>query len=239
MKVYVIGLDRLAERREAVVARLRSLGVVPEVFAAIDGAAGQHAAFPQYDEARCVRHFGAPLFPGEVGCYASHYTLWQRCVEDNRPITVLEDDIEILPGFPEALAIAETLIAEHRLIRLAGLVEQRFRELRQMTETCTLVRFLRGPLGCQGYCLSPQGAKALVATARHWIEPVDQHIDRFWIHGVESMGLLPFPVVHGLSAALPSSIGERVANRTGVDKLRREWHRLRDDFARTLYNRRN
>ncbi|WP_025452269.1 glycosyltransferase family 25 protein, partial [Helicobacter pylori] len=30
---------------------------------------------------------------GELGCYASHYSLWQKCIELNEAICILEDDI--------------------------------------------------------------------------------------------------------------------------------------------------
>lgn len=41
---------------------------------------------------------------GELGCYASHYLMWQKCVEINEPIIILEDDIKISPMLVEYLA---------------------------------------------------------------------------------------------------------------------------------------
>jgi hypothetical protein len=34
--------------------------------------------------------------PGAQGCFLSHYTLWNCCIELNQPIIVLEDDAEII-----------------------------------------------------------------------------------------------------------------------------------------------
>jgi len=31
--------------------------------------------------------------PGEMGCFDSHYRLWQKCVELNEPIMIFEDDV--------------------------------------------------------------------------------------------------------------------------------------------------
>lgn len=31
--------------------------------------------------------------PGEIGCFDSHYRLWQKCVELNEPIMIFEDDV--------------------------------------------------------------------------------------------------------------------------------------------------
>lgn len=38
---------------------------------------------------------------GEMGCFDSHYRLWQKCIELNEPILIFEDDVEIIrPYFP-------------------------------------------------------------------------------------------------------------------------------------------
>ena len=33
-----------------------------------------------------------PITRGEIGCFLSHYNLWQRCIESNEPFLILEDD---------------------------------------------------------------------------------------------------------------------------------------------------
>ena len=33
-----------------------------------------------------------PLTKGEVGCFLSHWHIWNKCIEKNEPILVLEDD---------------------------------------------------------------------------------------------------------------------------------------------------
>jgi glycosyl transferase family 25 len=38
---------------------------------------------------------------GTVGCFLSHYKLWQRCIELNLPICILEHDVTIHKPFPE------------------------------------------------------------------------------------------------------------------------------------------
>lgn len=239
MLSFVVNLERSFERRSRIMANLRSLDVDFEIFRAVDGALGEHRAFRQYDEADCIRYFGSPLLPAEVGCFASHYLLWQRCVGENRPIAIMEDDVELQPGFPEALRLAASQVDQYRFIRLAGLVERPYHVIRVFNGSRKLVRFLQGPQGCQCYCLSPDGAAALLAAAEQWVEPVDLFIDRFWVHGVASMALLPFEVLHSDMAVATSTIGSRQQKRTGINKLRREWYRMRDTIARQMYNIRN
>lgn len=37
---------------------------------------------------------------GTVGCFLSHYKLWQKCIELNEPICILEHDVTIHDKFP-------------------------------------------------------------------------------------------------------------------------------------------
>ena len=41
-----------------------------------------------------------PMTLAEMGCFASHYLLWKKCVDLDEPIMVLEDDIEFLAPVP-------------------------------------------------------------------------------------------------------------------------------------------
>ena len=40
-----------------------------------------------------------PITRGEIGCFLSHYKLWQRCIESNEPYLILEDDAIISDKF--------------------------------------------------------------------------------------------------------------------------------------------
>ena len=42
---------------------------------------------------------GTPLTKGEVGCFLSHYFLWEKCIEKNEPLLVLEDDAILTERF--------------------------------------------------------------------------------------------------------------------------------------------
>lgn len=55
---------------------------------------------------------------GEVGCYASHLAVMLRVIQDGQPALVLEDDIEIEPDFPSALAALDKLPPNWDIIRL-------------------------------------------------------------------------------------------------------------------------
>ena len=40
-----------------------------------------------------------PLTKGEVGCFLSHWSIWQKCIERNEKVFVLEDDARITENF--------------------------------------------------------------------------------------------------------------------------------------------
>jgi GR25 family glycosyltransferase involved in LPS biosynthesis len=47
---------------------------------------------------------------GEIGCTLSHFGVWKKCIELNKPVIVFEDDVEFLPNFnlEDVLNILET-----------------------------------------------------------------------------------------------------------------------------------
>ena len=236
MDVLVINLERSPDRRAFMEEPLERLAIAYEFFPAVDGDSDIAGRFRQYDRAKCIRRFGAPLTSREIGCYASHYLAWRECVQRNRPVTIVEDDVQLSPAFAKVLSLASERLSEHRLIRLAGLFEQPFRIIEPIDKPYQLVRFLRGPSGMQCYALSPEGAAALVTHAALWTEPVDNYLDRFWFHGVESRAIVPFEAHHRDESEKSSDIGCRKRRRTRFNKVRREAGRILDDLLRISYN---
>ena len=49
---------------------------------------------------KCINLFSKP---GVVGCFLSHITLWQKCLELNEPIAIFEDDVLFLKTPPTEL----------------------------------------------------------------------------------------------------------------------------------------
>ena len=90
MKIYVISLDRAVERRSRVESVLSARGIPFEFFSAVNGFEGlpeRLQALP--DDQHRIRFRSRPLTPEEKGCYASHYLLWEKCVELDEPILIL------------------------------------------------------------------------------------------------------------------------------------------------------
>ncbi len=118
MKIAVINLARSTDRRELIKANLTRLGLGFEFFAGIDAWQGEHLDFSQHIAAEVPSDFFRPLSAGEIGCFASHYLLWQRCVEAREPLVITEDDVVVDDGFIAAIVTASELVAAIPLVRL-------------------------------------------------------------------------------------------------------------------------
>jgi GR25 family glycosyltransferase involved in LPS biosynthesis len=58
------------------------------------------------DHKKCINLFSKP---GVVGCFLSHFTLWQKCLELNEPIAIFEDDVLFLKPPPTNLNFDDVL----------------------------------------------------------------------------------------------------------------------------------
>lgn len=238
MKILVINLERSRERREFMRTQLDSLGLNYEFFLAVDASLGELEGRSRYDEDLAMRKMGHPLRAGEVGCWASHYGVWQRCVTLGTPVLVMEDDVALAPGFPAAVALASERIAERHFIRLFGIWDSPCRICESLADGHSLVRFLKGPVGAQCYVVSPTGAATLLKHADVWIDAVDKYIDAFWIHGLASFAIKPFHLTHNHEGGPPSVIDETRTRyrRPLVSVLRRKATHIGYRIRRIVFN---
>ena len=195
IKLYVINLASSTQRLETTRQRLKELNIPFERFDAIDGRTSKHPLFERYDDKKREKYRRKPLSNGELGCFSSHYLLWQKCIELDQPIVVMEDDVIINDSLNEALEIAEQQIEQLRYLRLAGTILKR----RPYKKVKTLGSFdlndhIRGPAGTLCYVIHPHAAKAFIANCSSWFIAVDDYMDRYWWHHIDCYSLMPFPV---------------------------------------------
>jgi glycosyl transferase family 25 len=206
MTIAVINLARSRNRRKLIQARFARLGLSFEFFAGIDGWRGEHVPFSHH--ATTVASDRPPLTAGEIGCFASHYLLWQRCMEAREPLVIMEDDVEIDDGFVRALETAVDLLPKFPLIRLGITVEGwGTAQILPLPFGFELVSLASNTWGSQCYILSDIAAKALFEHAAGGWLPVDDYLNLPLIHGVGCYGLRPYVVRHADQAAYPSVIG--------------------------------
>lgn len=194
MKIFVISLPDAVERRERAALQLGELGLDFEFFDAMRGEdVMAEGYFERCDEEEWLLNTGHPMSLGEVGCFASHRSMWQKCVELGEPLMIMEDDFQLLPGFAGAVEQVAGNISDYGFIRLQS--ETRARKQRIAARgDYTLWRYTKVPHSCMCNSLTPDVAGQLVEQTRAIYEPVDVFIKKFWEHGQTIYGLTPYTV---------------------------------------------
>lgn len=236
--IYVINIPDSMERRDHIVAQLEASELPYRVFAAVDGKKGSHPLFERYNERKRVRLKGKVLVGGQLGCYASHYLLWEQCVVNNRPMIVLEDDASLFQDrFKTFYTYASTLNCRYECIRLFQNPAKMPRGLKAgKVDELTIYKYNKGYMGTIGYYLTPAGAHKFLRDSAEWFLTVDIFMDRFWSNKVEYYGIEP-PCLH-YDSSFASDIDyvqsrEKFPLRT---KLRRELFTTAEAVRRLCWN---
>lgn len=223
----MISLPDAAERRAVFTERARQTSIAWAWF----DAHRELAAGLTHDPDEAIVAKGRPMYPGELGCYSSHYAAWRMFLDSGEPqMLVLEDDTIVDWGFLEKLATVDFHAAGVPYLRLYAKRPCAFREvLRDAVERQrTLLEYLDRPLGTQGYVMTRAGAERFVRHCRRVRRPLDDELDRSWEHGVPCLGIFPFPVIEQSTA---STIGPARFERFTVPgrlRPRRQAMKMRD-----------
>jgi glycosyl transferase family 25 len=203
-KIIVISMADAYERRARFEERARN---APVPWSFRPAHTGLHPAL-HYDEQSAIVFKGRPLRPGELGCFSSHYAAWEDLQSDVADqYLVLEDDVIVDWTFIGKLAevnLAEMGINYLRLyykfpVR-ASLVKENF------VERARSIVELSGPaFGTQGYAITKAGAQIFLNHCRAVVRPVDDEMDRSWVHGLLNLAVFPFPIMEESAA---STIGD-------------------------------
>jgi len=189
----------------------------------------------QYDERAAVRRCGRRLSPLEIGCYASHFKLWEWLSNsDLDQAIIFEDDVIIDWTLVEKLAITRFADYGIDLLRLHThspfpykLIKYKF-----FSENNHLIRLTGVASGAAAYLLSRTAARSLVSAYSIIGVPLDWILPRYWEHRILNYCMFPFPVLHRDG---PSTIGEEryaMSQRAIYDRVARIGWRLRDRAER-------
>ena len=238
-EIFVINLVSSTARRANITSQLADLGLAFTLFPAVDGRKEEHRLFGKYDSELNQHYHGKALSKGQLGCYASHYLLWQKCVELDQPLVVLEDDALIYPEpFSEFVNNIDALRQQFDCVRLFDNKRKAFSSCRVSgLNTVEIHKFNKGHLSTTGYFLTPNGARKLLRHSEQWYMPVDLYMDRYWVNGVECYGTVPACVTNDPKFDSDIRDGESEPEpRTFVARCRREWFNFNELTKRTLHN---
>lgn len=247
LPTFVISLARDEERRSHMRQQLAALAMAAEFVPAVDGRALSSDELACYDRARALRIYGVEMMPTEIGCFLSHYRLYERMQREQIPVAlIMEDDLEIRPEFPQILANLLSDPAPPWLVVRFESQRGRVREPRTRKDRGTIVRQLGAGelvrlnihvLGLGAYLIRLEGARRMLRYGQRIFMPIDQTMDRFWESGIEPYVVRPLQVRQ--RPDLVSRIGTRAyERRAGVSlwvKLARRVQRMRDSVNKRLY----
>lgn len=194
--IFVISLARATERRADMICRLDLLGVNYEIVDAVDGKELDLSALGnRLRQDICAKNYGRKMNIGEIGCYLSHYNLWERMVADNiSTAIVLEDDAALSEDF--ASVVSDTINCEYEW-EIVDLYSNKpakiYRTLCFVGENRKLGISLRSHLCTVGYLIRRSAAEKLVSYCREIREPIDMLFVRWWRHKTRYYYVSPSP----------------------------------------------
>ena len=217
--IFVISLARAAERRADIRSRLDSAGVSYEIVDAVDGAALDLTQFA--DRLRPDKYrikFGRKFARGEIGCYLSHYNLWERiAAEKIESALILEDDAVWDADFFEVVARLPEVRWQWELVLLsAGDSRPIDRVLCDISGGRRLARHKRRAWTTAAYLVRRPAAEKLLDYCREIRAGIDCLYSEYWKNDVAFYFVDP-PPVHQSGAesavgavAVPCNFAERV-----------------------------
>ena len=227
--VVVISLVDSDVRRAHIKAQLEDAGVPFRFF----DAERIKAYPPEYDASTRLQMYANHLTLGEIGCYDSHYRIWQDLARSNDDIwCILEDDIELTPDFSQRLAAAMDVSVPWGVMRLKDSGSEGPWQVAELSDGGVLNDHRKQPGGTHAYLIRRDAALTLLRYGKRMIHPVDDMLNRTWEHGVRMISMAPAIVLDRGDDLGTTIVGRQKARRSIAQKLRREFHLGRDSLSR-------
>ncbi|OYY17279.1 MULTISPECIES: glycosyltransferase family 25 protein [unclassified Polynucleobacter] len=192
IQILVISLARSLDRRTKVQQEMKKISIPWEFLDAVDGSSLKSPPV-EYKAKKVKRLQGYFLTPNEIGCYLSHKEAWKRCVKENIPTLVLEDDFILSPDFEGSLVALLNSPSAWSFVRLQGLYEVPSQPIETLNNI-QLVRNIGDAVGATAYLLKPEVAQTLIEASSDIYEPVDHFLEHYQKHGLDFLAVRPYPV---------------------------------------------
>ncbi|XP_044517284.1 inactive glycosyltransferase 25 family member 3 [Gracilinanus agilis] len=119
-EVFVISLARRPERRQRMLSSLWEMEIAGQVLEAVDGSALNSSTIKSLGVDLLPGYYdpysGRTLTKGEVGCFLSHYSIWEEMVTRGlERVVVFEDDVRFEAGFRRRLERLMEEVAQEQL----------------------------------------------------------------------------------------------------------------------------
>jgi glycosyl transferase family 25 len=231
--IFVINLARNTERLARVSGELSAAGLAFTRFEAVNGW--------ELDDAEVVRVYDAdanrrkarhPMVRPEMGCYLSHYTLWQQIAAGGAEgAVILEDDFHAAPHLAAVLESLQHDPGDWDMVKLfSGRTAPRLVSARELLPGVQLAVPFKVPSTTLGYVIRRDAARRLVETSLPFARPIDEDHKFYWEFGLKIAAVLPPPLRFGVQEAATGTItaARQKSGRAGArGALRQAWRSLR------------
>ncbi|MEY4695921.1 MAG: hypothetical protein RIT14_349 [Pseudomonadota bacterium] len=192
LPAFIIHLQRATGRRAQVDALLSHLGPLAEVMPAVDGTLLTEAQLATHLSPRFRPSYPFRLRRSEVAIFLSHRACWRRIVEGKLDAAlILEDDVDLGPDFPAALALARHQAAAGAYVRLPLLNRETPQAVLAVHGGTRLYRPRVIGLGCLGQVVTRGAAEHLLQVTETFDRPVDVLLQARWAHGAPVLSVWP------------------------------------------------
>ncbi|MCA3953711.1 glycosyltransferase family 25 protein [Vibrio vulnificus] len=236
MNIRIISLPRSKERRERITNQLNQLAISFEFHDAtsIENIPCDFLAL--YDERKFKKIRGYYLKNTELACFYSHFSLWKTCLESNQPLIILEDNVDINVHFHNIVDELKESQGLHNLIKLSGSKRKvKHRKLSSINTQFSIIKHTKPTSSAMGYILYPNVAKKLIDGLKSITSPVDDYMEKTWLHKCQIISIYPYPVCRAnIDSTIGSNRKEKI-NLTFKDKIVIESYRLHEQILNKLH----
>jgi glycosyl transferase family 25 len=191
--IYIVSLRSAAQRRTQCAEMMARLGLRFEFFDAVEGAQLTHEEIAQaYDADGNACLYKHPLSRPEIGCYLSHFALWQRIASGAEGgAFLLEDDFQPQPGFADVMRVISRANLENCMVKLYAPRPPRGAEIDKLPDGYKLVMPHHVPGMTLGYAVDKVAAARLAAGTLPIARPIDMEIKHWWQFDVPVLVVAP------------------------------------------------
>lgn len=186
LPVYLINIDRAAERRALIEGQAAELGIALERVAGVDGSRVPVEEWVNADRDLFLRRNGRPLMPGEYGCYKSHLKAMQQLVESGKPAgLIIEDDVSLSRALMDKVQAIAQAVPDACVVKLVNHRTQGFRPRFKAATGDEIGVAMLGPQGSAAcYLVTAKAALRLLEQLKVQSLPFDMALERVWHHHV-------------------------------------------------------
>ncbi|MDR1009302.1 MAG: glycosyltransferase family 25 protein [Rickettsiales bacterium] len=192
LAIFVINLDRAADRMERMRERLAGLGLPYTRIEAVDG---QQCKFnhSHVDRTKYASVHGRYVTGAEVACFMSHFEAMKRFLAtDSKFALILEDDMMFEDDF---LDLLRALLSDESwdMVKLNGGHRSKSVFVKNVVGRYSLVKDLFHQSKAGAYLINRHAAMKYLAKLLPMFVPIDHEYIKFWKYGINGFCVLPFP----------------------------------------------